>query len=416
MSRLHMDNMARCYTAREVVWDTNITSLLRNLTDLRTMKPKVIHVITKPELGGAQKVTLMTLERLPQDRYELALVTSPDGLLVEWANRIGKLQRIWLPSLVREVRPVQDLKTLLSLVRLFRREKPQIVHTHSSKAGILGRWAAKLAGVPFIFHTAHGFGFHDFQRPVVKRIYVWLERLTTMITTKLVVVSYANAEKGEVHKVFKRGDWILCRDAISVHEFMQPGPRRQKLQEWQIPPDRLIVGMVACLKPQKSPLDFVDLAARVVKQSQYAHFVLAGDGELRPEVEKRIAEHGIGDRITLLGWQSDMPEVYRNLDIVVLTSLWEGLPCVFSEAMAGELPLVATNVDGAREAIVDGHNGFLHQPHDIEGMANSVMKLLDDPELRQTMGQRGKSRVMEFDISTSVANLESAYQECLESL
>jgi glycosyltransferase involved in cell wall biosynthesis len=153
-----------------------------------------------------------------------------------------------------------------------------------------------------------------------------------------------------------------------------------------------------------------------VKHSQYAHFVLAGDGELRPEVEKRIAEHGIGDRITLLGWQSDMPEVYRNLDIVVLTSLWEGLPCVFSEAMAGELPLVATNVDGAREAIVDGHNGFLHQPHDIEGMANSVMKLLDDPELRQTMGQRGKSRVMEFDISTSVANLESAYQECLESL
>jgi glycosyltransferase involved in cell wall biosynthesis len=174
--------------------------------------------------------------------------------------------------------------------------------------------------------------------------------------------------------------------------------------------------MIACLKPQKSPMDFVDVAARVLKSNSQAHFVLAGDGELRPEVEKRIQEHGIADHITLLGWQTDMPEVYRNLDVVVLTSLWEGLPCVFSEAMAGELPLVATNVDGAREAIVHGENGFLHEPHDVEGMAESVVRLLEDPGLRQTMGKRGKSRVMEFDISTSVANLESAYRECLSSL
>jgi glycosyltransferase involved in cell wall biosynthesis len=380
------------------------------------MKTKVIHVITKLELGGAQKVTLMTLERLPRDRYELGLVTGPEGLLVDWANRIEDLDRVWVPSLIREVRPVQDFKTLLSLLKLFRQERPDIVHTHSSKAGILGRWAARLAGVPFIFHTAHGFGFHDFQRPLVKRVYVWLERITTRITTKLVVVSYANAEKGEQNGVFKRGDWVLCRDAISVREFMQPGPRRQKLRQWGIPGDKLIVGMVACLKPQKSPVDFVDVAARVLRESKHAHFVLAGDGELRPEVEKRIKEQGIGEYFTLLGWQTDMPEVYRNLDVVVLTSLWEGLPCVFSEAMAGDLPIVATNVDGAREAIIDGDNGFLHAPHDIEGMAVSILKLLRDPELRKTMGTRGKSRVMEFDISTSVANLESAYRECLESL
>jgi glycosyltransferase involved in cell wall biosynthesis len=380
------------------------------------MKSKVIHVITKLELGGAQKVTLMTLERLPRDRYELGLVTGPDGLLVDWATRIEGLEPVWMPSLIREVRPIQDLKALFSMLRLFRREKPQIVHTHSSKAGILGRWAARLAGVPFIFHTAHGFGFHDFQRPLVKRVYVWLERITSKITTKLVVVSYANAEKGERNGVFQRGDWILCRDAISVTEFMQPGPRRQKLSEWGIPNNKLVVGMIACMKPQKSPIDFVDVAARVLKENAQAHFVLAGDGELRPQVESRIEERGIGKHFTLLGWQTDMPEVYRNLDIVVLTSLWEGLPCVFSEAMAGNLPIVATNVDGAREAIVDGENGFLHEPHDVEGMAKSVLKLLQDPRLRQTMGNRGKSRVMEFDISTSVANLESAYRECLGSL
>jgi glycosyltransferase involved in cell wall biosynthesis len=377
------------------------------------MKPKIFHVITKLELGGAQKVTLMTLERLPRDRYELGLLTGPDGLLVDWANRIPDLQRFWLPSLVREVRPVQDFVTLMQLWRLFRREKPQLVHTHSSKAGILGRWAARLAGVPIIFHTAHGFGFNDFQRPFVRNVYIWLERLTASISTKLVVVSYANAEKGERHGIFDRRDWILCRDAISVDEFLQPAPRRTQLRAWGIPADRVVVGMVACFKPQKSPVDFVEIAARVLQKNRGVHYLMAGDGDLRSEIEARIEQTGTADHITLLGWCDNMPEVYRNLDVVVLTSLWEGLPCVFSEAMACELPIVATNVDGAREAITDGVNGFLHEPHDIEGMASSVLRLVVDADLRFEMGRQGKSRVMEFDISTSVSNLEKAYEECL---
>jgi len=382
------------------------------------MKTKVIHVITKLELGGAQKVTLMTLERLPRQQYDVALVTGPEGLLVDWANRIPELKRVWIPELIREVRPIEDAKALFELWRLFRRERPQIVHTHSSKAGILGRWAAKLAGVPFIFHTAHGFGFNDFQRPAVRNFYIWLERVTSRVTTKMVVVSYANAEKGEKSGVFQRGDWILCRDAISVDQFIQPGPRRNRLGDWKIPEDRLVIGMVACFKPQKSPVDFVDVAARVLKERKDVHFVMAGDGELRADVEQRINDTGISSHFTLLGWKNEdeMPEIYRNLDIVVLTSLWEGLPCVFSEAMAVELPIVATNVDGAREAIIHGETGFLHQPHDVDGMALSVLKLAADPELRREMGRRGRSRVMEFDISTSVSNLEAAYRECLAAL
>ncbi len=380
------------------------------------MKTKVFHVITKLELGGAQKVTLMTLERLPRDQYEVGLVTGPEGLLVEWANRIPDIHRVWIPTLVREVRPLKDALAFVKLWDLFRRERPQVVHTHSSKAGILGRWAARLAGVPVIFHTAHGFGFNDFQRPLVRNFYLWMERITTKVTTKLVVVSYANADKGERSGIFERKDWVLCRDAISVEQFMQPGPRRRKLVEWNIPENKVVVGMVACFKPQKSPIDFVDIAARVLGESSDAHFVMAGDGELRPAIEARIREHGIGEHITLLGWQSDMPEVYRNLDLVVLTSLWEGLPCVFSEAMACALPIVATNVDGAREAILDGDNGYLHEPHDIEGMANSVLRLIADPEFRLEMGRRGKGRAMQFDISTSVATLESAYRECVASL
>jgi glycosyltransferase involved in cell wall biosynthesis len=382
------------------------------------MKVKVFHVITKLELGGAQKVTLMTLERLPRDRYELGLVTGPEGLLVDWANRIPSLTRVWNPWLVREVQPIKDTLALLNLWRLFRRERPQIVHTHSAKAGIIGRWAARLAGVPLVFHTAHGFGFNDFQRPVVRSLYIALERFTAKWTTKLFLVSYANADKAEKCGMVRRGDWVLARDSIAVNEFLQPHPRRQKLRSWRVPEDKVIVGMIACLKPQKSPEDFIEIAARVLKQTDRAHFVIAGDGELRGSVEERIRLHGIEASVTLLGWQNEkeMPEIYRNLDIVVLTSLWEGLPCVFSEAMACELPVVATNVDGAREAIVEAENGFLHQPHDIERMAQSVLKLVADSAMRQKMGQNGKKRVMEFDIGTSVDTVESTYQEYLRKL
>jgi glycosyltransferase involved in cell wall biosynthesis len=374
---------------------------------------KVFHVITKLELGGAQKVVLMTLDRLPADEYERALVTGTEGLLVESATQITGLRTLWIQPLVREIHPVKDVAAFFKLWQMFRRERPDVVHTHSSKAGILARWAAKLARVPVIFHTVHGFSFNDFQRPIVRGTYQWLERVTARVTDKLVMVSYADAEKGEQVGIFKRGDWILCRAGIYLEEFMKSGPRRRQLSAWGIPENRVIVGMVSNFKPQKSPVDFVDVAAKVLKQTHSVHFVMAGDGELRPKVEDRVHEHGIGNNFTLLGWQHDMPETYRNLDVVVLTSLWEGLPCVFSEAMASELPVVATNVDGAREAIIDGDNGFLHEPHDVDAMATSVLKLVTDEELRRTMGKRGRQRVMEFDIGTSVAALDAAYREML---
>jgi len=202
------------------------------------MKAKVFHVITHLELGGAQKITLMTLERLPRERYELGLVSGPQGLLVDWANRIPAVTRVWVPSLVREARPIKDLIALIKMWRVFRRERPALVHTHCPKAGILGRWAARLAGVPFIFHTAHGFGFNDFQRPIVRKFYVWLERMTSKITTEHVFVSYENAEKAEKLGLTRRGEWVLSRSGIDIDEYIQTGPRRTKLQEWGISEDK----------------------------------------------------------------------------------------------------------------------------------------------------------------------------------
>jgi hypothetical protein len=149
------------------------------------VKTKIFHIITKLELGGAQKVVLMTLERLPSDRYDRALVTGTEGLLVDDALQLPGVRVLWVRSLVREIRPLKDILAFISLWRLFRRERPGIVHTHSSKAGILARWAARFAGVPVVFHTIHGFSFNDFQHPVVRRTYQWLERVTAGISDQL---------------------------------------------------------------------------------------------------------------------------------------------------------------------------------------------------------------------------------------
>ena len=373
-------------------------------------KWKIFHVITKLELGGAQKVTLMTLERLPRDSYQLGLVTGSGGLLTDRAKGIPGLRMFRIRSLTRQIHPVRDVRAFLELYRLFRQEKPHIVHTHSSKAGILGRWAARWAGVPIIYHTAHGFGFNEDQHPLRRKFFVWLEQRTKTITTQMVVVSRANEKTAQSYRMLKEDEAILCRDAIALEEFLAPGPRGQKRSSWGVPSGKTVVGMVACFKPQKCPSDFVDLAAHVLRTRNDVHFAMVGDGELRSSVEDRIRHHGIERHISLLGWQQNMPEVYRNLDIVVLTSLWEGLPCVFSEAMASGLPIVATNVDGAAEAIEDRETGFLHETHDIEGMARSIDILLSDTGLREAMGQRGQARVPEFDINTAVSNLEASYR------
>lgn len=381
------------------------------------MKAKVFHVITHLELGGAQKNTLMTLERLPREDFEVGLVSGPHGLLVDWANRIPGLTRVWIPSLVREVRPVRDLRALLTMWRVFRRERPTLVHTHSPKAGILGRWAAKLAGVPWIFHTTHGFGFNDYQAPLARSFYIWVERLTSRITDGQVFVSYDNAHKAEKLGLVKQGQWIVSRSGIDLDEYMKPGPRKTRLAEWGIPADKPVVGMIACFKEQKAPADFIDVAAHVLRKTDRVHFVMAGDGELRDEVEARIRHHGIEKHVTLLGWVSadQMPEVYRSLDIMVLTSLWEGMARVFSESMASGLPVVATNVDGAREAVTPGENGYLFAVHDVEGMAGAVVELLADPELRKRMGESGTRKVMEFDVRTAMDALEAEYRKYLES-
>jgi len=346
-------------------------------------KINTLHIVTQLELGGAQKNCLAILENLDNEKYNKYLATSLSGPLMEDAREIPQLNLLLLPFLKRRISPLADLVTLVSLTRQIKRLGIQIVHTHSSKAGILGRWAARLAGVPVITHTVHGWPFHDYQNPLLKKFYIFMERATAKITDKLIVVSEQDRQVGLKNRIGKNSAYQLIRYGIDINEFTTSNNSASSLG---LRNGASVVAMVACFKPQKNPLDFIRAAREILSVHPNAKFVLIGDGALRKKVESAIKENNLQDKIRLLGWRRDINRILSEADIVVQTSLWEGLPIVFLESMASGLPVVAYDVGGAAEVIKNGINGFLVKPKDVRGLSEKVMQLLRDKELQKVTG------------------------------
>ena len=380
-------------------------------------KTTVVHIITKLELGGAQQNTLFTVAHLDRNAYSPVLISGIEGILVDEAKQLKDVNIYFLSELVREIKPLKDLKALVKIRRVLKQIRSDvqsskvIVHTHSSKAGIIGRWAARLAGIRLVVHSVHGFSFNDYQPTLVRALYIFLERITARITTAFVTVSGADREEGIRKGIFKKDDVILIRSGIDIEQFGDlPDDRISLRGSLGIDQDAPAVAMIACFKPQKAPLDFVRVAKRVLDEREDALFYLVGDGLLRPQVEKLIEELNIGDKIVLLGWRRDIPEIMHSIDLLVLTSLWEGLPRVLPQAMASSVPVVATNVNGAPEAIRDGLNGYLLPPGDIAGMAKKIVYLINNPDEARAMGRKGRKLVEEFDVWKMVKQQEVLYQ------
>lgn len=382
------------------------------------MKPfAVVHIITKLELGGAQQNTLFTIAHLNRERFRPYLITNNEGILVSEAMALNGVKTFLLPELIREINPLMDIMALLKIRGILRSLKKSdsaaIVHTHSSKAGILGRWGAWLAGADVIIHTIHGFGFHDHQSSPIRTSIILLEKLTAMITDKFIAVSKANIQKGVEKGIFPVQKAILIRSGIELGEFEGVKVNKgDKKKELGVEPTVPLVTMIGCLKPQKAPLDYVEVA-HLVLQEKDAYFILVGDGILRETVQKRMADLGLGERLKLLGWRRDIAEILAATDIFCLTSLWEGLPRVLPQAMIMEIPIVATMVDGTPEAVIDGVNGFLREPHDVKGMAENIIYLLNHAEKAVEMGKQGKGMVGAFDIWKMVDEQEKLYLDLL---
>jgi glycosyltransferase involved in cell wall biosynthesis len=378
---------------------------------------RVLHIITRLIVGGAQENTLLTAALLNPERYAVDVVSGPqtgaEGSLIPEAQARG-IRLTILPSLVRQVNPLKDAMALAALARLIKRGRYDVVHTHSSKAGILGRWAAHLAGVPVIVHTVHGWGHHERQHPLVCWYYILLEQATQRITDRLIVVSPRNTEKGLADGIATPEKYVTIRSGIELERFRQPARSREVVRaELGIPLDALVIGTVTRLSSQKAPLDFVAAAAQVATQRPGTHFVIVGDGPQRADVEAQVAALGLTECVHLTGLRGDVPDLMHSFDVFALTSLWEGLPRVLPQAMAAGLPIVATAVDGNAEAVMDGANGFLTPPGDAHAMATALLRLLEGPALARRMGEAGQARAEEFSAHKMVNDIAALYEALL---
>lgn len=383
-------------------------------------KRKIVHIITHLELGGAQKTTLSLLKYINKQDYEAHLITSPVGLLAENARSLPHVRLFLVPALIREISPLKDITSFWQILKYLKREEISLVHTHGSKAGIIGRWAGRLAGVRFIFHTVHGWPFYIETNALIKFFYKLLEKITSWLTTKLVVVSDADLKAGLKHVNKNRAKYVKVYYGIESREFLyanRPGKNKEVhlINSLNIKKDACIVGGIFCFKPQKAPLDFIKTAKVVIDKGADVEFLSIGDGFLRPAAERLSLELGLNGRIRFLGWQRDMPALFSIIDILLLTSRWEGLPVVFLEAMASGIPVVTTDVGGASEVIKDGINGFLEEKGACERLADDILFLANHPSRRREFSEHARKAFREeFDISYMTARIQELYEQSIK--
>ncbi len=371
----------------------------------------VLYVITKLELGGAQKQLLNLLCRLDRETFTPFLFTAKNGPLVEEALAIPGLTIKLSNFLERTINPLKDCLALLEIYSFIRKNNITVVHTHSSKAGILGRCAAKFAGVRIVIHTVHGWSFNDYQPYFWRKFIIWLERMMAAFTNRIIVVSNHDLWRGLKNRIGERNKYCLIYYGIDYDKFSVKDNTIKN--ELGFAPDDIVVGNISCFKPQKSPQDFVKLAYLVSQALPKIKFLLVGDGILRRDIEKLVLKFNLQDQFILTGWRKDIPRLFSAIDILALTSLWEGMPITVLEAMAASKPVVVTHTGGAAEIVSDGSNGFLVSSGNIKNMAEKLILLLKDEPLRRAMGDNTKI-LLGDDFRTE--NLVKATQDLYQGL
>jgi glycosyltransferase involved in cell wall biosynthesis len=373
---------------------------------------RVLHLITQLELGGAQ---LATLEQVAHGRFgkRRLLGYGPGGQLDGETEKLTGVQCMPISHLVRSVSPIADALAVVEIARLvrgLRRQGRLLVHTHSSKAGIVGRLGAYLGGADCIVHSVHGFGHSHHGGWLSRRLFTLAERLAARVTDGFTSDSQQNIDDGRAQHLFAGRPARVVRCGVRLDAFAEAKRSRAAMRRaLDLPANAEVVLNVSCLKPQKDPLTFAEVAAEVLSRRPRAHFLIAGDGELRSALEQRATALGLGERFRLLGWRRDVPDLLHASDVLMLTSRWEGLPQVLPQAMAARLPIVATHVDGVPEAVVD--NGILVAPGDVAAMSAAVQRLLGNAALRRKFGERGAARSREFSAEGMLRALDQLYEE-----
>ncbi|QEG14419.1 glycosyltransferase family 4 protein [Gimesia maris] len=382
---------------------------------------RVAHIITRMIIGGAQQNTLYTVEDQYRDYQDEVILmtgptTGPEGTLIPRAEQGGFDLQI-LPHLTRSISPLNDWQAYRELIAALRAYQPDLVHTHSSKAGILGRAAAWKLKLPTV-HTIHGAAFHFGQSPVNYHAYIAAEKWAARRCDRLISVCDAMTDQYVAAGITTRDRCDTVYSGMEVEPFLTPPrPPEEVRRELGIEPEQIVIGKVARLFHLKGHKYLIEAAKQVVDVQPGVRFLLIGDGILRAEFEARIAELGLSDHFIFAGLvpPERVPELIHAMDIVVHTSVWEGLARVLPQGLIASKPVVSYDVDGAREVVIPEETGYLLPPESIESLAQALIELASDPEKRRRFGQTGRDRFTDqFRHQTMTRQLREIYQRVLD--
>jgi glycosyltransferase involved in cell wall biosynthesis len=377
-------------------------------------KVKVLHVITR-FIAGSGGNTLLSATGMDRDRYETWVAAMPGGPLWEPAERAG-VRTAYVHHMRERIAPIEDIRACVELVRLMRRERFSVVHTHCSKAGFIGRIAARIARVPVVVHTFHIFAAHEGLSRRRRWTYLLLDRCVRSFAHRYLAVAPRVAWEAVEQRLAPPGRAQVVPSAVDLADVpVEPDPEVRC--ELGIPAGAPVVGTVGRIVAQKAPLDFVRMAARVRAARPDVEFVMVGDTTLESaslEAETRREAERLGVPIRFTGFRPDAPRVAAAFDVYVVPSRYEGLGRAVTEAMASGRPVVATAVNGVPDLVESGATGLLARPGDPESLATSVRWLLDHPEAARRMGRQGRERVRRhFGQSHMCAALDQVYRDLL---
>jgi len=379
-------------------------------------KLKVLHIITDLPIGGAQDNTLYTLELLDRDKYEVSFACNMTGEFRERTLAIADCKLHDIQALQRDVHPWADWQAYRALKALIRSENYDIVHTHSTKPGVLGRIAAFREGTPLVIHTVHGFPFHDFMNPLKRWLYIWIEKLINIRTHHLITVSTLNLQKIVDLGMAGREKLTNIYSGIDVGRFTSSGSKDLHA-ELDLPRDTQLVGFVGRFSDQKSPFTMLEAIVRVVKTVRNVHFIFVGDGPLREDMETFVQTHELEAYISFLGYRHDVHEILHGLDLFALSSIYEGLGRSVTEALCCKVPVVATAVEGVPELVRHEETGLLVEPRNSVKFAEALIWALQHPSEMRDMAAAGFRFVDEnFQVGDMVNRIDDLYMQLYEDL
>jgi glycosyltransferase involved in cell wall biosynthesis len=375
---------------------------------------RVARVIARLNIGGPAQHTILLTAGLDRTRFETTLVTGVVGQAEgDFTNaaRTRGVNPIVIPELGRSIRPARDLIALVKLVRLFRQFRPDIVHTHTAKAGTLGRLAARVAGVPVTIHTFHGHVLDGYFPPAVTRAFVGMERTLARMTDRLVTVSPRLKTQLLAMGIGRPDQVEVIPLGLDLERFRRCRPEVPTLgPSLGLAPGTPLLGIVGRLVPIKDHATLFQALALLPPSDAPAHLAVIGDGEERARLESLAGRLGLAPRIHFLGWRIDLESILNELDVVICASKNEGTPVALIEAMAAGVPVLSTDVGGVADLVAHAETGWLVPPGDPPAMAGGIRHLLDDRALRTRLAATGGAMVLDaYDVARLIPRMEALY-------